>query len=234
MHRTENISNAFLAVDRAESVFELFFIFLRDDGSGVQEEQTFESAAREIIGGVYIPEEALERIRVIYHRSTQSPPALYDSATRLKELLSNERPLLVIVFSVLLRLAMDEGMMCRGDRERLYEVFRIFMFTAEEIDLLPDELQRRLESFICSHVHHPNFPSTRSLAQHFETLECAPDSSHQEIRSSYRRLVKKHHPDRHSPSNPNAVAHRRQFQKVQTAYEAITRASSKSTTFFFE
>ena len=223
MYSVENITDAFLDIDRAGSVFELFFVFVRDDGSAVQDEQTFEAAMREIVGGAYIPEEALERVREIYQRTAESRPVLYDSAVRLKGQLSHERLLLVMVFSVLLRLAMDEGMMCRSDRERLTEVFQVFRLTPEEIQLVPDELQLHLESFFYVHRSNTNSFSKRKLTQHFETLECTPESSSEEVRSSYRRLVKKYHPDRASRSNSDTTAHRQQFEKVQAAYETITR-----------
>ena len=228
MYPTDKITNAFLEIDFADCVFELLFVFLQDDGSAVQNEQTFESAMHDIIVGVHIPKEALERVRVIYDRTTESCPVLYDSATRVKAQLSQERPMLLMLFSVLLRLAMDEGMMCRRDRERLTEVFRIFSFSPEELDSAPDELQKRIECFIRASGFYKDTTLMPSLFQHFETLECSPESSSDELRTSYRRLVKKYHPDRQNCSNPESREQRQKFQEVQTAYEAITQAKKLS------
>ncbi|MCI5065314.1 J domain-containing protein [bacterium] len=225
MYGTKDISNAFLDIDRAESVFELFFVFVRDEGSAVQDEQTFESAMRHIVGGVHLPEEALERVRVIYDRTTRAEPELFDSAVQLRESLSTERPLLVVIFSVLLRLAMDEGMMCQRDRERLTEVFQVFMFTPKEMTLFPDELISTIEYFLCTNDIPRGSPRKSVLSEHFEVLECTPESSSEEVRSSYRRLVKRYHPDRHTSKESDAARHRKQFEKVQRAYETITQAA---------
>lgn len=222
MQGSDKITNAFLDIDRADVVFELFFVFVRDDGSAVQEEETFESAMGDILPGVRVPDEALARLRAIYDRTLTSEPTLYDSATRLNEQLAAERPLLVMVFSVLLRLAMDEGMMCRRDRERLGEVLQLFKFTPQEIELVPEPLQENLDCFIWASGYHEELSSPSTLSQHFEVLQCTPESSTEELRSSYRRLVKRYHPDKHSDSN--GVAHRKQFERVQAAYEAITQA----------
>lgn len=223
MYQSDEITNAFLDIDRAESVFQLFFVFVSDEGTAVQEEQTFECAIYDIVGGANVPHEALERLRVIYERTAKARPALYDSALRLKEQLSDERLLLVMIFSVLLRLAMEEGMMSRRDREQLTQVFQVFMFTPEELYLVPDELQDNLEAFIYANGLHKGTPPKQSLSEHFKTLECGPESSFEEVRSSYRRLVKKYHPDRQSRSSASIVAYRKQFEKVQAAYESITR-----------
>ncbi|CAL9104205.1 unnamed protein product [Musa textilis] len=54
---------------------------------------------------------------------------------------------------------------------------------------------------------------------YFQVLNIAKDSSPQEIRSAYRALVKKWHPDKHPPSSrPEAEA---KFKAISQAYEAL-------------
>lgn len=59
----------------------------------------------------------------------------------------------------------------------------------------------------------------------FETLGVSRDASPEEIRSAYRELVKKYHPDRvtHLGEEFRELAHRR-FLEVQEAYERIRAA----------
>ncbi len=222
MYQAEHITKALLDIERVGSVFELFFVFLRDDGSNELGEQTFESAMQDIVGGARLPEDALERVRAIFHRTREFRPVLSDSALRLKQQMADERFLLVMVFSILLRLAIHEGMVSRRDRSYLSDVFQIFMLTPGELDLIPDELQFHLECFLCASGFQADYHS-RALSQHLEALECTADSSFEEVRSSYRRLVKKYHPDRIDTANADADWSRQQFEKVQTAYESISR-----------
>ncbi|CAL9210581.1 uncharacterized protein LOC135616603 [Musa acuminata AAA Group] len=54
---------------------------------------------------------------------------------------------------------------------------------------------------------------------YFQVLNIAKDSSPQEIRTAYRALVKKWHPDKHPPSSrPEAEA---KFKAISQAYEAL-------------
>ena len=53
---------------------------------------------------------------------------------------------------------------------------------------------------------------------HYQTLGISPQAGPEEIRKSYRTLVKRYHPDRH-PDNRAVQAH---FREIQEAYETLT------------
>ena len=53
---------------------------------------------------------------------------------------------------------------------------------------------------------------------HYRTLGISPQSGPDEIRKSYRSLVKRYHPDRH-PDDRAVQAH---FREIQEAYETLT------------
>ncbi len=53
---------------------------------------------------------------------------------------------------------------------------------------------------------------------HYRTLGISPQSGPDEIRKSYRSLVKRYHPDRH----PDDKAVQAQFREIQEAYETLT------------
>lgn len=230
MPSTPNIASAFLDKSRADVVFELFFVFLRDDGSAVQDEQTFESAIEHIVEGACLPEAAKVHIRAVYDRTVEARPSLAESAIKLEKLFSDERQFLVTIFSVLLRLAVDDGIMSRRYRQRLNVVLGAFRLTPEEVGLVPETLQSHLECFVyASQFDSEDLPRSDSISEHYEVLGCTPYSSSEELRTSYRRLVKKYHPDRipysgSEYSAPKNIDPRRQFEKVQFAYETVMKA----------
>jgi DnaJ-domain-containing protein 1 len=69
-------------------------------------------------------------------------------------------------------------------------------------------------------------PSTGSpLAQYYEVLRVSPKAGMEEIRQSYRRLVKRYHPDLHSQvDEERAMLLRQKMAKVNEAYSEIKKA----------
>ena len=51
----------------------------------------------------------------------------------------------------------------------------------------------------------------------YKTLEVSPNASDEELRSAYRRLVQRHHPD-HNQGSPESA---RRFEEIQEAYAQI-------------
>src|SRR3954451_4293032 len=51
----------------------------------------------------------------------------------------------------------------------------------------------------------------------YRVLEVSPDASSEEVHGAYRRLVKRHHPDRNGGSEESA----RRFAEIQEAYEEL-------------
>lgn len=61
------------------------------------------------------------------------------------------------------------------------------------------------------------------MNEHYQTLELNPDASLEEIKKSYRRLVKICHPDKH-PNDPSAV---NKFTKITNAYNEIVKLKTQ-------
>ncbi|MGY5352441.1 TerB family tellurite resistance protein [Wenyingzhuangia sp. IMCC45533] len=58
----------------------------------------------------------------------------------------------------------------------------------------------------------------------YEILEISPDASHEEVKKSYRRLVKLHHPDKiRNLGEEHIKVAQEKFQKIQQAYETIKK-----------
>lgn len=59
-------------------------------------------------------------------------------------------------------------------------------------------------------------------ASHFDVLEIDPDATDREVTRAYRRLARKHHPDKDS-----SAAATETMQKINASYEAIRKARSR-------
>jgi DnaJ-class molecular chaperone len=53
---------------------------------------------------------------------------------------------------------------------------------------------------------------------YYETLGLKKDASHKEIKSAYRRLARKHHPD----VNPGDKSAEGRFKEINRAYEVLS------------
>ncbi len=64
-----------------------------------------------------------------------------------------------------------------------------------------------------------------SLTQYYEVLGVSPTADMKEIRQSYRRLVKRYHPDLHGQvDEKRAILLRRKMARVNEAYAEIEKA----------
>jgi molecular chaperone DnaJ len=61
-----------------------------------------------------------------------------------------------------------------------------------------------------------------SMGNHYETLGVSQDANEKDIKSAYRSLSLKYHPDRNS--DPEATS---KFQEISAAYEVLSDPSSK-------
>ncbi|MGG7073400.1 adenylosuccinate lyase [Campylobacter sp. 9BO] len=93
-----------------------------------------------------------------------------------------------------------------------------FTYDAQKLNLFKTNYKNGVSQKIKS-----RFNSVASLfSEQFEALGCAVGSSFEAVRESYLCLVKIYHPDRHSnKSDIVKNAYRKQFEKIQLAYEAL-------------
>ena len=59
------------------------------------------------------------------------------------------------------------------------------------------------------------------LRQYYANLELAPGASWHEVKSAYRRLMRRYHPDRHHSDPEKAKVANELSQKLRVAYEAL-------------
>lgn len=62
------------------------------------------------------------------------------------------------------------------------------------------------------------------MNEHYQALELSSDASLEEVKKSYRRLVKIYHPDR----NPNDPEAKNKFATITNAYDELVKSKNKS------
>ncbi|AEA45400.1 J domain-containing protein [Fluviicola taffensis] len=108
------------------------------------------------------------------------------------------------------------------DKEREYLLFIIQKFTIRIQDV-PDHIQSQIFD---RHQNKESIkPSVFSYHSYYEVLELTKDASSQEIKTAYRKMVKKYHPDSHphlESGEKKELA--KKFQEVQEAYDTLMNA----------
>src|SRR5580765_3933146 len=71
---------------------------------------------------------------------------------------------------------------------------------------------------------HPGGLKMAGVKDHYEILGVKRDASPEEIKKAYRKLARKFHPD----LNPGEKAAEEQFKQMQTAYDVLSDAESRT------
>ncbi len=103
------------------------------------------------------------------------------------------------------------------DEEREYLLFIVQKFEIRNQDI-PEEIQEKL----FGNRKKTMTASFSKSESYYEMLELTSNATDKEVKESYRRLVKKFHPDSHphlSPEEKKVLSDK--FQKVQEAYDRI-------------
>lgn len=215
------MANFFLDIDQASPVFSLLFTFVRDNTSEYADLYTFEDALGEIFLGVQIPKEAEKKLRSIYERSILNRTEFSLLVERVALDFEQERDTLLSIMKILLRLSLEEGIISQRDKERMQEVIHAFRFSISELRSL-SAVEHQFINFLNDDDPSPYsipFHSEELLSQ-YQILGCSPGCSDQELKTAYRNLAKKHHPDltSHSPTH--------RFQEIHEAFSAIQQSRS--------
>lgn len=67
----------------------------------------------------------------------------------------------------------------------------------------------------------PRSPRAEQLRQYYANLELPDGASWAEVKSAYRRLMRRYHPDRHAGDADKARVANELSQKLRVAYEAL-------------
>jgi DnaJ like chaperone protein len=157
------------------------------------------------ISNLRIPDDERQFARNIFNEAKKSPYTIDDFASQLFRMNQAQPTILLSFMDLLFKIASADG--------KLHE--------AEEASL-----NRLKEIFRISDTQFKNLKSVyfRQDDMYFRTLNCTKESTDDEIKTNYRKLVKEYHPDMlTSKGMPEEFieASSRKFQEIQEAYEKV-------------
>ncbi len=211
-----------LATDLAGPIFKLLFCFSRDEA--YDDAEDFQSELYEIFPDTNLPDIVKTRLESIFHESRFSKNSLVELAEEVKIVTAGNRQAIVSIAELLLSRVVTDGILCRKASSKFEQIAEVFSLTDEETQGLPESLRDVLSLiYDIDNQHRSNDSQPQETKALYQMLECTPDCSNNELRSSYRKLVKKLHPD---SAGQNQVKARR-FLEVQAAFEKIGKIRAK-------
>lgn len=214
------MEHLFLDLDRTKPVFSLLFSFIRDDACCDSTGEDFEEALQDVLLGQRLPQDIKDCLRPIYMESQTEPHELRDLASETVRLLENQRETLIALLSVLLRLSVNDGIVCRSAKSRFLTIVRVFGLRRDEIKLFSDEAKEILEIILGDYGRDKTQKRRMHLDAHYVTLGCRPECSDAELRSAFRKRAKEFHPDTSTGSGRSE----QKFLELINAFEEVTKA----------
>jgi DnaJ like chaperone protein len=169
---------------------------------------THEIAVTErFINSLPIADREKQFAREIFSEAKNSPYSIEDFAIQFYQTTRQQPAVLYSLFDLLFQIAAADGTLHPAEESALRRIKDTFQLSDEQ------------------------FNNTKSvyfkdLDRYYKILNCRPESTNDEIRSSYKKLVKDFHPDRiiskGLPEEFTDFATKR-FREIQEAYERIKR-----------
>ena len=143
--------------------------------------------------------------RQVFNEAKNSPYAIEDFAMQLYQAIEAQPALRISFFDLLFRIAAADGEFYPAEESALKNIKEIFKITDKQYE----------------DIKAVYF---KDIGKYYKILNCTPESSNQEIKSSYKKLVKDFHPDRivskGLPEEFIDFASNR-FREIQESYEKI-------------
>lgn len=143
----------------------------------------------------------------VFNEAKNSPYRIEDFAAQLYQTVKTQPTLLISYFDLLLRIVAADGTFHAAEEDALRKVKEIFNIS--------DHQYADMKSVYID-----------DLANHYKILNCTPESSIEEIKSNYKKLVKDYHPDviiaKGLPEEFIELASDR-FREIQDSYDKIQR-----------
>ncbi len=162
------------------------------------------------INSLPITEGEKQFAKQVFREAKDSPFSIDDFASQLYQFLRAQPAVMVSFFEILVQVAAADGRLHASEETALKRIKSIFHLT-----------DAQYEGVMARHFNR--------LDKYYAVLNCTPQSSDQEIKSSYKKLVKEFHPDtivsKGLPEEFINFATRR-FQEIQDAYERVRKERS--------
>ena len=146
--------------------------------------------------------------RQVFNEAKNSHYAIEGFATQLFQIIHRQPDLVLSFFNLLFELSAADGTLHPAEENALKGIKNIFRISDRQYD----------------DIKAVYFGDFGKLDKHYKMLNCTPESSNEEIKSNYKKLVKEFHPDKIiSKGLPDEFIEfaERRFREIQESYEII-------------
>jgi len=189
------------------SMFSILGKLAKADGDVNREER---AVVEGFISTLRIPEEERQFARRIFNEAKDSPYSIADFAEQLYIMNSRQPTILLSFMDLLFKMASADGRLHQSEETALLMIRDIFRISEQHFNNIKACYQKDTDKY-------------------YKILNCTPANSDQEIKASYKKLVKDFHPDtvvsKGLPEEFIQFATGR-FQEIQEAYEKIRKERS--------
>jgi DnaJ like chaperone protein len=197
MKRSEQSQAAFFV-----SMFSILGKIAKVDGRVTTAEIQF---IEEFLGDLDIPEEEKQFAKKIFNEAKRSPYSIDDFARQMYQINMRRPTILLSFMDLLFKLVTADGMPNPAEKASLKRIKEIFRISDQQFNNLKEIYFKDVDRY-------------------YKMLDCNHDSSNDEIKANYKKLVKDFHPDtiisKGLPEEFVQFATKR-FQEIQEAYEKI-------------
>jgi DnaJ like chaperone protein len=159
------------------------------------------------IDGLPMAEREKQFARQVFNEAKNSQYAIEDFADQLYGAIQTQPALVVSFFDLLFKIAAADGRLHPAEENALKSIKLIFRLSDRQYDDIKAVYFQELD-------------------KHYKMLKCTPESSIDEIKSNYKKLVKDFHPDKiMSKGLPEEFIEfaEGRFREIQESYEKIAR-----------
>lgn len=186
------------------SIFSILGKFSKIDGVITKDEIV---VTQNFINSLPIQNEEKEFAKKVFREAKNSRYSIEDFAVQFYQMNKQRPELRLSFFDLLFQVAAADGTLHPAEEAALSRIRAIFQISDQQF----------------SNIKSIHFDD---IEKSYKMLNCTPESSDQEIKSSYKKLIKDFHPDRivskGLPEEFTVFATKR-FREIQEAYEKIRR-----------
>jgi len=157
------------------------------------------------INSLNMPDSEKQFAKKVFREAKNSKYSIEDFAVQLCQTTKRQPALLLSFLDLLFQIAAADGTLHPAEETALKKIKDIFQISDHQFDNMKAVYFKELDRY-------------------FKTLNCTPQSSNEEIKSNYKKLVKDFHPDRiiskGLPEEFTDFATKR-FREIQEAYDKI-------------
>ena len=157
------------------------------------------------INSLHIADSEKQFAKQVFKEARNSRYTIEDFAIQLYQTTKRQPAILMSFFDLLLQIAAADGTLHPAEETALKRIKDIFQISDHQFDNMKAVYFKELDRY-------------------YKTLNCTPQSSNEEIKSNYKKLVKDFHPDRiMSKGLPEEFIDfaTKRFREIQEAYDTI-------------